>query len=282
MPSPIDLLVRWSRSFRAAFRPCPSSPPFAAIPRPSAPSTSTTTSTTTTAAATAAAVAAVSLCARKHVSVAARWSQRGQPTRSRRLRARGSREPLLLPPSYPPSPYRVGPLAEELYAARLPRKSTAGGRSRTVAPEPQQPATHDPTDPLRHPPALSPLARVPPLLFPLLSSTLRAPRPSLSPSAPSRDPRLHSSFSHPPHPPPQPLQLGSFYHERTVFRRKSFSSTPSCLSSHSRSRSSVFRLHRLHFVFDLRLSTLILSILSDRQILPTSRYSHSTLRISVC
>lgn len=27
-----------------------------------------------------------------------------------------------------------------------PRKSTAGGRSRTVAPEPQQPATHDPTD----------------------------------------------------------------------------------------------------------------------------------------
>lgn len=41
---------------------------------------------------------------------------------------------------------RMGLVLSRRYAARHPRKSTAGGRSRT-APEPQQPATHDPTDP---------------------------------------------------------------------------------------------------------------------------------------
>ena len=54
---------------------------------------------------------------------------------------------------------RIGLVLSRRYAARHPRKSTAGGRSRTVAPEPQQPATHDPTDSTPHEPPPPPLPR---------------------------------------------------------------------------------------------------------------------------
>lgn len=72
------------------------------------------------------------------------------------------------------------------YAARHPRKSTTGGRSRTVAPEPQQPATHDPTDPLHPCLGLSPRH---PVFHPCSAAVLHPPRcvelsPSPSPTTP--------------------------------------------------------------------------------------------------
>lgn len=294
MPSPIDPPVRWSRSFRAAFRPCPSFPPFAAIPRPSAPSTSTTTSTTTTttvAAAAAAAVAAVSLRARKHVSVAARWSQRGQP-RPRRARegyGRADRESLF--PSRPPTlsrgwSSRGGALRRAAPAKIHRRWPEQNCRARAAAARNTRPDRSSPPpsgglsllSPVFHPCCF----RRPPLsarhvrLY--LSLSL-----SLSPSAPFRHPTPSAPFFSLPffllliprilHRNPSPVL--SITSEPLSDESLSLppSCTPSCLSSRSRSRSSVFRLHRLHFAFDLRLSTLILSILSDRQILPTSRYS---------
>lgn len=291
MPSPIDPPVRWSRSFRAAFRPCPSFPPFAAIPRPSAPSTSTTTSTTTTTtvAAAAAAVAAVSLRARKHVSVAARWSQRGQP-RPRRARegyGRADRECLF--PSRPPTlsrgwSSRGGALRRAAPAKIHRRWPEQNCRARAAAARNTRPDRSSPPpsgglsllSPVFHPCCF----RCPPLSARHVRLYL-----SLSLFHPQRrfavpPPRLHSSlslsfsFSSPASYIATPLRF--FLSRANRSPTKVFLSLPpappSCLSSRSRSRSSVFRLHRLHFAFDLRLSTLILSILSDRQILPTSRY----------
>lgn len=64
------------------------------------------------------------------------------------------------------------------------RRSTGAGRGRTVAPEPQQPATHDPTKPfssalLFHPPPGHPHPPPPPTPLPLLSFLQLHSHPSL-------------------------------------------------------------------------------------------------------
>lgn len=95
-------------------------------------------------------------------------SQRGQPRSHNARKVTGARcgscvrPPLISRTPFPPSPptlcrppfcLPLAPvwglvLSRRVRRAAPPRKSTTGGRSRTVAPEPQQPATHDPTDPL--------------------------------------------------------------------------------------------------------------------------------------
>lgn len=172
-------------------------------------------------------------------------SQRGQPRSHNARKVTGARcgscvrPPLISRTPFPPSPptlcrppfcLPLAPvwglvLSRRVRRAAPPRKSTTGGRSRTVAPEPQQPATHDPTDPLHlstsvssprccyhpcsvavlHPPRcvdLSPLLYLPPPSFCVclaLLSQLRVPQP-LAPffslSSARSNPPFFLSFSH--------------------------------------------------------------------------------------
>lgn len=257
MPSPIDPLVR-SRSFRAAFRPCPSPPtPPSAVPRPSAPSTTTTATSSSSTSSTTTTTGLLSSRAETRFrdrSLVATRTTGGRETR--RLRARGSREreratflPSLPPPCYPPL-YRVGPLRAEAPAKIHRRWPEQNCRARAAAALNTRPDRSSPPTPF----GFSPLARVPP---PVSAAVLHSPRatslshplslPSFSLSllliALLRDPRLHSflplsfSISHPPHHLHR-HPFGSFYHE------KSFSSPlPRELSS-----LSICMFH-LHFSF---------------------------------
>lgn len=88
-----------------------------------------------------------------------------------------------------------------VYAIAFSRKSTGNGRGRTVAPEPQQPATHDPTDSLFSFPTTSHPFANPSQNPSSLLSLFFHPRPVLSSPLFSSQPLRFLSASHQHSPP---------------------------------------------------------------------------------